>query len=215
MKRLKFIGIVMIILLAAGGTVLFLRRTNEPSYQGKTATEWIYKLSELRFGMVNPENASAIRALGTNALPMLIKMAGASDSKLKAKLIYLAERQTIIKIRLHGDWEKRECARLGFITLGEVAKPAAPELIKLTKHGDAGVRTVALQCLSCMHLDTNVVLPILAASLKDTDYQVSNEAAIWLNQDYHDEAIRLGAYQASPYLGPARSQPDTNSTAGK
>src|SRR5690349_389046 len=61
------------LLLTATVAVLcvFLRRTAEPVYQGKPLSEWVLE-NRLSYGMSENQEA-AIRAIGTNSLPFLIK----------------------------------------------------------------------------------------------------------------------------------------------
>jgi hypothetical protein len=74
---------------------------------------------------------AAVRQAGTNAIPLLLRMLRAKNSPLKVKLVALAERQHLVKIkyRLAKDWNS--CGLLGFSVLRTNAQSAVPELIKI------------------------------------------------------------------------------------
>src|SRR6267378_3208318 len=66
----------------------------------------------------------ALRHIGTNALPYLVKMAGAKQSPLKHLLIRIAKKQLMIAPHLHTAEEYHEMAVSGFYGLGPLGKDA-------------------------------------------------------------------------------------------
>src|SRR6185503_6855480 len=76
----------------------------EPVYQGKRLSEWLDVLGALPHS--NAERASreaaatALRQMGTNAIPSLLWMARARDSELRRRFIDLAGKQKLVKIKM-------------------------------------------------------------------------------------------------------------------
>lgn len=199
MKRsIKWIGILIVGVVLVS-LALYCCRSKEPSYHGKTLTEWLRNREvELTDNIGHDESAKAIKAIGTNALPTLLRMAAASDGALKRLLIRLANGQTIVRVHAQTATEQRDLADMGFAVLGTNALPAVPELIELTKNQDPAVRLDALGFLSLIHPDTNVFFPVLKVCLQDRDVNVQHAAATTIMYGYPHEAERLGVYQVFP-----------------
>src|SRR5882724_2417304 len=68
---------IIIILLACGvfiaAAVFFIRHDREPSYQGRSLTEWMTAYNVASSAEETDEATKAIRQLGTNAIPHLLK----------------------------------------------------------------------------------------------------------------------------------------------
>jgi hypothetical protein len=159
-KRPRPILILLAVILL-GCAALFFIGPKEPKYQGKTLTQWLYhefpRLSngsylELvgdRVIYCDDETDGAIVAIGTNGLPVLLRLLGARDGAIKTGFMKFANRQSVIKMHVHSAHEKHQAALLGFCWLGSNALSAVPELIKLTGDDNAEVREDALVCLWC------------------------------------------------------------------
>src|ERR1700687_4598345 len=97
----KKTAIVMMSLLVAviGGLLYLALPPREPSYQGKPLSYWLAKCEEV--GTISADTKDpkerecreAIRHIGTNAIPALLRKLQAKDSALKSQLIYLIEKQ--------------------------------------------------------------------------------------------------------------------------
>ncbi len=125
---------------------------------------------------LDDESVAALKAIGTNALPVLLKMVNTTDGGLKSKLKNLANSQRLIKVRIAAAAELRELGETGFLLLGAEAKPAIPELLKLTEHHDAVVRGTALYCLSVVQASNELFLPVVQRALHDANHGVQLEA---------------------------------------
>jgi hypothetical protein len=80
-RKLLLIGAIMITLVA--GFCFFLVRNSEPTYNGKPLSYWVQMYSRLDLGFGDEEKAAAaIRAIGTNALPFLLKWTDYEPTKL-------------------------------------------------------------------------------------------------------------------------------------
>ncbi len=161
----------------------------------------------------DPESAGgknivmAVRTIGTNALPTLLRMIGSSDGPLKSKLIKLVNEQKIVHAHILTADEKIFLAFKGFSILGCNAAPAVPELLKLTKHSEPGVRRFSLHSIFLILRHNDVVRSALAEALQDPDRNVGQWAAGVIRFEFPDDAERLGVYKMFPELKP----PTTNS----
>jgi hypothetical protein len=82
-------------------------------------------------GQEHPEAGEAIRRIGTNGIPTLLRLLRAKDSALKTKVMGLLARQHIIKVEYQPDHVWNSAASLGFQALGTNAASAVPALIQI------------------------------------------------------------------------------------
>ena len=128
---LLFIASVAVIATAA----LWLANTSrEPSWQGKRLTTWLLEVrnSESRFDDQNDPKIiqcrQAVRSIGTNAIPVLLRILNQKDSKLKEAATDLLDRQHLIKINIRSAEEQKDLSVIGFYLLGDLATNAVPAL---------------------------------------------------------------------------------------
>lgn len=144
-SRILLFTVVGILLLAFGWFVL---RPREPSYQGKTLTEWLTNAYEMfSYPDACGESVRAVRHIGPSAIPTLLNYASAKDSRLKRALLQWNDTHPTISLPLSSQFELHILAERGLYILGPDAKEAVPELVRLLKHDDDDVRTTAAACL--------------------------------------------------------------------
>src|ERR1035437_192656 len=137
MKR-RILLIALLLAVLGGMAWLMSSWPREPVYQGKPLTYWLERYyppapKTPSGGLVfpDPEAVEAIRHIGTNAIPTLLRMTRAHDSTLKRKLIALAQKQHFVPIRFTAPWDQNSRARFGFSELGSAASNAVPALIEI------------------------------------------------------------------------------------
>ena len=146
-KRLKlfiFSGFLALLLLAVSAAILdaFHR---EPSYQGKRLSAWIDDLRDLSRSNylqeydTNTQPARAIRAIGSNAIPWLLNDIQHPGLPWRFRANVLLEKQHLVNFRFHDAYYNLQQAMYGFCALGEQAKPAIPDLLKLVSKSPAYV----------------------------------------------------------------------------
>jgi HEAT repeat protein len=150
-KKIAWSGFVILVAILVCIFCFKPPARKEPVYQGKTLTQWLKQLDDGEvygissgslptFSRAQIEAAEAIRAIGTNALPLLLKDIHASPS------------ERALGIRIHRGWSSinrrlfrglidfdevtsedrvRWRAAQGLSALGPLAKPAVPELRRL------------------------------------------------------------------------------------
>jgi HEAT repeat protein len=127
------LGLVAVLGLAAIGALLYASRTNEPSFQGRKLGEWLANIENTEDS--EPETArNAVRHIGTNAIPYLLEMMQAEDSKLKETFNNLVSKTHIYRLRISDAGLKHSRAFLGFWALGPQASSAIPELKALARN---------------------------------------------------------------------------------
>jgi hypothetical protein len=162
---------------------LFASGTKEPTYQGRTLSQWIsvyfsgYSGDSPHATLEEGEAAEqAIRAMGTNTFSTLIA--------------WLSEDRPSIG--------KRSTALQVFQILGEQGKPAAPVLIELTKNPDKEIRYYALDCLLAVKPEKEVLAPTLVPLVHDPDKNIGFIAAENLVDLDVDAAEKAGVFDVFP-----------------
>jgi HEAT repeat protein len=138
-KRAKIaLGVLVAAVLVVMGWQVFRPQEREPVYQGKPLSVW---LQECRADYRGPAH-DAVRQIGTNAIPTLLKMLTKKDSLVVSKLSDLWDRHIQDSPHLPGwfrhpswyenrAWCLRGEALLGFDILGANAQQAVPALIAI------------------------------------------------------------------------------------
>jgi HEAT repeat protein len=172
MKRRVAILCAVVLAGALGGLAWHGLGSHGPAYQGKPLSAWMDEWNKyLLANRGSPDRAkrdqalAAIRQIGSEALPALLSMAGAKDSALKKRLIALANKQSLLRLRLHPADYYHARATYGFSALGSAAKPAVPALIRLLHDQDRQVRASAAQCLSLIGPEAADAVPALIQTL--------------------------------------------------
>src|SRR5215218_513510 len=122
MKRLRLV-IIFLVLLLSVVVVMQLTRPKEPSYNGKTLTQWLadcHRYSHSSTPALPCEYA--VMQIGSNAVPTLLRYVMAEDSKAKVWLCQLLSKQHLIQVRVLRASDKRQYANEGFFMLGKQAK---------------------------------------------------------------------------------------------
>ena len=129
-KRAK-IALTVLAVALVGVIVRRVGQTTEPVYQGKLLSEWLKYLppTPATQGTQHQLQArKAVRQIGTNAIPALLRMLQAEDSALKVKLLDLLQRQRVLKVEFTPAEEWNQAASYGFAELGTNAQGAVPAL---------------------------------------------------------------------------------------
>ena len=114
---------------------------NEPTYQGRSLSEWTDDLGTLgRAGVRGPEPQAsiAIRHMGTNAIPILLKWMSEPDPSEVTKT----------NVSPWFNTSRSQRAAMAFGILGETARPAIPELTRLA--GTSSDPKRVERCANCL-----------------------------------------------------------------
>jgi hypothetical protein len=135
MRKRRYIWVLAGCGLAALIALLVFPKEREPEHGGRKLREWL-KLCMQSPGRFrdHPEAAEAVRQIGTNALPLLLKWADHQPPEWKLTLNAHAElmpgyfRSAYRRWLFRGAVEDIWLAKFGFKILGPQAKPALAEL---------------------------------------------------------------------------------------
>src|SRR5438552_499009 len=124
-KRSRWITFAAVTAVAVGA-VAFWPGEKEPEYQGKKTSQWI---EQYRSGQEHERAVAAIHAIGTNALPLLVRWLKHVPWHQRQGEIFLAVLPVKIQEELSlTGWEHNSMAVRGFEVLGPQAAPAIPAL---------------------------------------------------------------------------------------
>src|SRR5215831_16403535 len=124
--------------------------SSEPSYHGKSLSAWLEearqnKEFENSFSDIYLEtpSARAVRVLGKNALPSLLRMAHTRDTPLRRGLCELSHKFHWLGLHPQRFEDIQMKAAYGFFVLGPEAKTVLPELISMLDDPAPEVRLFA------------------------------------------------------------------------
>jgi hypothetical protein len=144
------LGLILVLWMLGALAVVCFTRRNEPSYQGKTLTAWIdqyrtYSQADTveAWKEFEPKVLEAEKAIGnisTNGIPFLLKKLTTPESRFNDFMNRFLNRQSFLPFRFRDAELERRRAVEGFRALGEVGRPACPELAKLLHDPNPQVR---------------------------------------------------------------------------
>ena len=122
-------GLLILILLA----LIVLAANRQPAEPHLNGIPLSHYLDQQTYGELRTEREAreAIRSFGTNAVPYLIRILEARESKLKTTFRELAQRQTIIRFHFTPLFARQSQAALACAELGPLAAAASPSLARL------------------------------------------------------------------------------------
>jgi HEAT repeat protein len=193
-RMLRFLTVALVIaLLAVMAWLVVHPHETEPVYQGRRLSEWLQGYSGISIGTnANPAQAqqeamAAVRAEGTNALPLLLKMLRAHDSNLKLRLIALARKQHVVAIPFTPATNLNLQAGLAFGALGPAAKETVPALTEIyAQQISTTSLTATSEALGFIGPPASQAVPALLRGTTNAEYTVRANA-IWALGQIHAE----------------------------
>jgi len=142
--------------------------SSEPSYHGKSLSAWLEQARQNE-EIENPfsdiyldtPSARAVRAMGKDALPFLLRMAHTRDTPLRRSMVDLSRRYDWLRIHPQRFEDIQMKVAYGFLVLGPGARPALPELISMLDDPAHEVRVVAAFAIGKIGPDGASAIPAL------------------------------------------------------
>ena len=189
MGRSKAILLLLLLLVGLGFPLLI---SSEPRHAGRPLSYWV----ERYHSKGSDDAREAIRALGTNAIPLLLAELQCTPPQWLAPVrpVLSAVRPSFVHRMYERTWDRRDAAAFAFHALGAQGSPAVPRLIPLLSLNNRAPLALA-------YIGPTAVTPLAQAA----------ESADLLTRQ---AAIRaLGDMSNSAALPPLfRSVSDTNAT---
>jgi hypothetical protein len=207
MKLLRIVGIAAAAMVAAWLVICFTT-PKQPSYQGRKLSEWIdgsqggSEFSHANGTMTYADTQAfhhAVRKIGTNAIPTLLRWEHVKNFSINDKLNQLLERQSLIHFRFEPSYHRHLLARFGFEILGRDALAAVPSLARLTQSPNEFQRGSAVDCLYGIDGGKKTVFPTLVQLLSNTNKDVRVGVAAYIWKTYPEDAEKSGVYEVCPW----------------
>ena len=203
-------------MLAAAAIVLglfwfALTRQREPRYDGRSLSEWLrLHEQEVMTRHFTGKPADAVRHIGTNALPFLVRWIQEYEMfppwkvRLRNYAANLGSPGGEILMETIAKRELRAVrAFSAFELLGEAAAPAIPDLVRVANQGNSGSSPAATAAL--VHLGKDALPPLLAL-MTDSTFPFRNEAMMsvgrmhYLGTNAHPAVVLLIQSLSDPHL---------------
>jgi HEAT repeat protein len=180
-KRVQMALPVLLVVLA-GVVAWQVLRLQEPVYQGKGLSFWLESGYEAASWGRQGEcqlAEQAIRHMGTNALPILIKRLRAHETPLKRLLMTWANKQKRVRLHFKSADQRRYEAVRGYEALGPLASAQVMGLCDiLANNPSPNIRYSAANALGFIGPAAKLAAPILLRATRDKDDFV-RASALW------------------------------------
>jgi hypothetical protein len=197
MRKWVYIALAVLLVILAGVIAWQGLRLREPVYQGKRLSVWLAQQGTNHFmatrdSEMDKQGQTAIRQIGTNALPMLIKRLRARDTRLKQVMMTWAQRQKLVHFKFKTANRRHLEAEAGYEALGPLASAQVPSLIDVFSNDPSPeVRYITANVLGYIGPDARAAGPALLAATKDTDPMVRNNSLCALSRVLHDPQLTI------------------------
>lgn len=142
-KKRRRIQLSIALILGLAGLSYCLTPSDEPKHEGKRLSSWLRDICFTPRDQTNTAAVTAVRAIGTNAVPYLIEwvLEGRSNGRKLYRVVNKLLRDTLGFRDKHVEDPAQlrfMIARLGFETLGSTASNAIPSLAALLDRPEDG-----------------------------------------------------------------------------
>jgi hypothetical protein len=182
--------LIVLAVVAAIIAIVVALIPREPKYQGRTLSEWIKDSAPRK--SPDPETARAIEAvrrIGTNGLPWLIKWISAKEPPdWQIRLTKAGRLPRWVRLQLlpslfgiNSYYVHRRTALDGFLILGPDAAPAVPQLLQIIAESPKGT-SPASGVLDGFGTETVLPYALSALTNRANSIELRVAAAMWINR---------------------------------
>lgn len=165
-----------------------LHDPSDPRFEGKRLSQWLRNYDSLaaadlpRFEDVRKTD-EAVRHLGTNSIPLLLRFMEAKDSALKIKLSEFLDDHGFGDMPFTTEDQLHFRAFRGFLLLGPVASNAVAQLLTIYSRSTTEQRQVLVQeCFGSIGPAASNAVPLLMSNIFSGDEQIRMVAIRSLGQ---------------------------------
>jgi hypothetical protein len=155
------------------GTIVWLvltRSEPNPSFEGRRLSDWLEDLDRWNGADTNSAVVVAIRTIGTNGIPMLVRMSLLRDSAVKDMVsVEFEKHPKLLRYRYTTAAQRWSRAGQALSIMGEPARAAIPYFLQALTNGDAVTRRIALNALGSIGPNAEDCIPLLLARQQDTE----------------------------------------------
>jgi hypothetical protein len=174
-KFKRVFGLIVALLVAALFYLFYANLDTDPTYKGKRLSQHLENLTNgwfscgmpignsrypdkpepprVRFEYENADALDAIAKVGTNGLPMLVRMLQSKDSVARKWFWDFAQKHQLVAKLFHPKppdaLDRQISAAAALSKLGPLASPAIPQIVPLLRNPDSAL--VALVALASIH----------------------------------------------------------------
>jgi hypothetical protein len=170
MKNRLLLSALLAVALTALVWLNLHRSERDPLFQGRQLSDWLTDFDHWDGANTNTPFVMAVRALGTNAIPMLVTMSLWRDSSLKERIgIEFEKHPKLMHYRYTMAARRWQRAGQALSVIGEAARTAVPYYLRALSKGDILTRRCALNALGSIGPQAEDSLPTLLALQNDQD----------------------------------------------
>ena len=205
-------------MLIVGVGIWFIIRSAEPSYEGRSLSSW---LNTERAGRLSLEAQIAIRHIGSNAVPFLMKKLRSENPEWKRSAVAYFERHQMDRPAFRFAYRDWSVAVAGFRAIGSagsgaipglttmlvdtnktyeaalclagIGSAAVPALTNALRSSAANVRLGIVAALGCLETNGTPAVPALLARLQDKHSRVRRSAAASLGRIKQEPGVVVPA----------------------
>jgi hypothetical protein len=176
-KRRILWGLVLVAILGAlAWVVLFPPESPVPRYKGRPFTDWLGRFQPgypFSYPNIMDDHIAeeAVRSVGTNAIPTLLRMLRAHDPVWKRRFMDVMWKLHLGRNLKHipAEWQNYQ-GGLAFRWLGTEASNAVPALVQIYGRSLSGdSRHYTIVALEAIHSRPELSVPVLIEGLNDPD----------------------------------------------
>jgi HEAT repeat protein len=134
---MRRIWVAVLLIIITIGIALFVGPRSEPSYHGRPLNAWLKDLDDQHPGLKNDAAVEAVRHIGRDSVPEIIRLLESRDSSLKQRFLKWLNDYQLVKSVYTPVLENHHRAVLACNVIGPNARLAIPALIALLNDGYA------------------------------------------------------------------------------
>jgi HEAT repeat protein len=167
MSTRRKVTLVTLFSLTVAGAWFLVTRSSEPEYRGRKLSSWLTEADHWS-GDTNAPVVLAVRAIGKNAVPYLVKECFVQDSGIKEKVaVELEKHPKLLEHRFTTAPERWARAKWALGILGSDARSGLPAFLAALTNESAMVRALAVNAMGAMGPEAEDCVPALIARERD------------------------------------------------